>query len=88
MSVLPEKTMKFKRLHLVSYAISASENFPIYCYYYCYCNYYVVYVVFRDLLCFAGIQILNLSCNPLLPNWEVIASIAVQLPLLNSLELR
>ena len=35
-----------------------------------------------------GIQILNLSCNPLLPSWEVVASITQQLPKLASLDLR
>ena len=35
-----------------------------------------------------GIRILNLSCNPLLPSWEVVASITAQLPKLASLDLR
>ena len=35
-----------------------------------------------------GIQVLNLSCNPLLPSWEVVASITRQLPKLTSLDLR
>ena len=35
-----------------------------------------------------GITVLNLSCNPLLPSWEVVASITRQLPKLTSLDVR